>query len=96
MTAALSPLRQVLAEITGARGELNLDQIARRVGVSRDEIRSMVDYWQRKGRLSVERLGSGCPAAGCGSCVTRACPTRAPEGPVLLAITPRLPLRAGQ
>ncbi|WP_162958649.1 FeoC-like transcriptional regulator [Nocardia yunnanensis] len=83
-----SPLRRVLAEITSSRGEFNLDQVARTVGVSADEARAMVDYWTRKKRLSVERIGSGCPSTGCGGCTASGCPT-GESGPVLLAITPR-------
>ncbi|MEC3952462.1 FeoC-like transcriptional regulator [Nocardia sp. CDC153] len=87
--ATTSPLRRVLAEITESRGDFNLDQVARTVGVSADEARAMVDYWVRKGRLSVEQIGSGCPTTGCGGCVRSACPSGT-KGPVLLAITPRI------
>ncbi|WP_157390814.1 FeoC-like transcriptional regulator [Nocardia terrae] len=87
---APSPLRRVLAEITASRGDFSLDQVARSVGVSTDEVRAMVDYWARKGRLSVERIDSGCPPAGCGGCAIRSsCSTTAAKGPGLLAITPR-------
>ncbi|WP_040811561.1 FeoC-like transcriptional regulator [Nocardia concava] len=89
---APSPLRRVLAEITESRGDFSLDQIARRVGVSLDEAKAMVDYWVRKGRLSVAQIGSGCPSGGCGGCAESSCPTTGVKGPVLLAITPR-PLR---
>lgn len=81
------PLRQVLAEITAARGNVDLAAIARRVGVSRDEVDSMVAYWVRKGRLAVEEIGSGCPSGGCGGCSATAC--GGARGPVLLAITTR-------
>lgn len=89
--ASPSPLRRVLAEITESRGDFSLDQIARRVGVSLDEAKAMVDYWVRKGRLSVEQIGSGCPSTGCGGCAESSCPTgdQRDRGPVLLAITPR-------
>ncbi|MFE3192405.1 FeoC-like transcriptional regulator [Nocardia sp. NPDC059240] len=86
-TPTPSPLRRVLAEITESRGEFSLDQVARRVGVSRDEAQAMVDYWVRKGRLSVEQIGSGCPSTGCGGCAQTGCSTGV-KGPVLLAITP--------
>ncbi|MTJ61626.1 hypothetical protein GL305_11705 [Nocardia seriolae] len=88
--ATISPLRRVLAEITASRGDFSLDQLARSVGVSTDEARAMVDYWVRKGRLSVEQIGSGCPATGCGGCTRSGCPT-GDKGPVLLAITPSMP-----
>lgn len=86
----MSPLRQVLTEIAGARGGVSLDDVARRVGVSRGEVESMVDYWVRKGRLSAEVVGSGCPTDGCGGCAsTDSCGTGPRQGPVLLAITTR-------
>lgn len=85
MSAPQSPLRRILAEITAAQGDLNLDEIARRIGISRDEADAMIDYWVRKGRLSIERITSGCPGGGCGSCADSTCGTRA-TGPVLLAI----------
>ncbi|QLY31329.1 FeoC-like transcriptional regulator [Nocardia huaxiensis] len=86
----MSPLRQVLAEITTARGGVRLDDVARRVGVSRAEVDSMIEYWVRRGKLSTEAITSGCPTGGCGTCPsTSSCGTR-PAGPVLIAITPRI------
>ncbi|MBL1073561.1 hypothetical protein JK358_04070 [Nocardia sp. 2] len=85
----MSPLRQVLAEITAARGGVRLDDVARRVGVSRAEVDSMVEYWVRRGRLSTEAIGSGCPSDGCGTCPSTGSCGTAPVGPVLIAITPR-------
>ncbi|MFB9238024.1 FeoC-like transcriptional regulator [Plantactinospora siamensis] len=88
-----SPLRRVLAEIRAAeRGGVSLDDVARRVGVGRDEIDSMVDYWVRKGRLTVEEIGRGCPSGGCGGCSSGkggspGCGTPTAGGPVLLGIT---------
>ncbi|MFC9994857.1 FeoC-like transcriptional regulator [Nocardia sp. NPDC127526] len=88
----MSALREVLAEITAARGGVGLDDVARRIGVSRNEVDAMVDYWVRKGRLSAEPVTSGCPADGCGGCPSDgACSTTVQPGPVLVAITSRPP-----
>jgi hypothetical protein len=87
----LSPLRQVLREIRSA-GSASLDDVARAVGVSRDEVHAMVDYWVRRGQLSVEEIGRGCASGGCGSCPSGddgapGCGSPTTGGPVLLAIT---------
>ncbi|WP_067541797.1 FeoC-like transcriptional regulator [Nocardia crassostreae] len=88
----MSALREVLAQITAARGGVSLDEVARRIGVSRTEVDAMVDYWVRKGRLSAEPVTSGCPSDGCGGCPSDgACATPAKPGPVLVAITSRPP-----
>jgi hypothetical protein len=86
-----SPLRRVLREIRSA-GSVRLDDVAKAVGVSRDEVDAMVDYWVRRGQLSVEEIGRGCAGGGCGSCPSGndgapGCGTPATGGPVLLAIT---------
>ncbi|MCW2901407.1 MAG: hypothetical protein JWO67_3672 [Streptosporangiaceae bacterium] len=93
----MSALRQLLKEISEARGGVSIDDIARKVGVSRDEADAMVDYWVRKGRLSVDDLAAGCPSGGCGGCAQGVkgkpgCGSSPGNGPVLLAITiPRRP-----
>lgn len=89
-----SPLRQVLAEVRAGTAT-SLSDVARRVGVSRDEASAMVEHWVRKGRLSVDDLGSACPSAGCGSCSSGhddqpGCGSASPaDRPVLLAISLR-------
>jgi hypothetical protein len=93
----LSALRQILKEISEARGGVGIDDIARKVGVTRDEADAMVDYWVRKGRLSVDDLAAACPSGGCGGCAqgvngTPGCGSSPRGGPVLLAISiPRRP-----
>jgi hypothetical protein len=91
-----SPLRQVLAEVRAGTA-MTLDEVARHVGVSRDEASAMVDHWVRKGRLTVDDLGAACPSAGCGSCSSGrgsepGCGSASPaERPTLLAISFRRP-----
>ncbi|WP_433352653.1 FeoC-like transcriptional regulator [Microtetraspora malaysiensis] len=91
----MSALRRVLEEITAARGGTSLDEIARRLEISRDEVDAMVSYWIRKGRLSADDIAAACPSGGCGGCALGddgkpGCGTRR-DGPVLLAITVRRP-----
>lgn len=93
----MSALRQVLTEIRSAPGGTGLNDIARRVGVSRDELDAMVDYWVRRGRLSVEEIGGGCPAAGCGGCSagtadgSPGCGKPVPAGRLLVGLSVRPP-----
>jgi hypothetical protein len=61
----VSALRAVLAAVLEARPGTGLDDIARRLELSRDEVEAMVDYWARRGVLSVQRL-RGCPGGACG------------------------------
>jgi hypothetical protein len=92
-----SPLRQVLAEVrASAHRPTTLDEMARRVGVTRDEVESMIDYWVRRGRLTVDRIGRGCAGSGCAGCPSArngvpGCGTPATGGPVLVAIAPARP-----
>nr|WP_240943038.1 FeoC-like transcriptional regulator [Planosporangium thailandense] len=77
---------------------VSLDEVARNVGVSRGEVDAMVDYWVRRGQLTVEEIGRGCPGGGCGSCPSGngdapGCGSPTTGGPVLLAIT--IPTRRG-
>jgi hypothetical protein len=60
-------LRAVLAAVRGAPPGAGRDDLARRLGLRRDEFDAMVDYWVHRGELAVDRLG-GCPPAGCGGC----------------------------
>jgi hypothetical protein len=97
VSAAASPLRRVLAEVRAAAdAPTTLDGIATRVGVTRAEVESMIDYWARRGRLSVDQIGRGCPGSGCDACPSArsgapACGSPATGGPVLLAISPTRP-----
>lgn len=67
----MSVLRAVLVEIRAAvadAGEVNLDEIAGRLEVGRDELDAMVDYWAARGRLSLRELGcrvTDCPLGSC-------------------------------
>lgn len=63
----MSTLRAVLAAVRAARPGTGLDDVARSLGLSRDEVDAMVDFWVRRGELTAEPL-RGCPSAGrCGA-----------------------------
>ncbi|MBT8225583.1 MAG: hypothetical protein HKP61_16575 [Dactylosporangium sp.] len=88
----MSTLRAVLSAVLTAAPGTGLDDIARGLELSRDEVDAMVGYWERRGELTVDRL-LGCSASGCGGCPVA--PDRAwcrrPAGgdrPGLLAISP--------
>ncbi len=79
-------LRAVLSEVRAAGGgEVDLTDLADRVGVSRAEVASMVDYWVRRGSISpagfdLYRSASctGCVlrrTSGCASCPPAGHPT---------------------
>jgi FeoC like transcriptional regulator len=61
---ATGSLRAVLDAVRTAAPGTGLDEIARSLGLARDEVDAMVDYWERRGKLTVERL-RGCSSAGC-------------------------------
>ncbi len=66
----MSALRAVLAAVRAAPPGTGLDAVARQLDLSRDEVEAMVDYWVRRGELTVEPLRS-CSGGGCGSGVLR-------------------------
>lgn len=76
----MSALRRLLREISAADRAVSLDEIARRVGVSRDEADAMVGYWVRKGRLAVTDLATACPTGGCAGCAFATAARRAATG----------------
>lgn len=93
---SVGPLRQVLVRIRRARDGVRLDRITAEIGVTPDEVASMVDYWVRRGLLTREEVSSGCPPSGCGGCAaaTNCAGSRlggAPRGPVLHTIRPLSP-----
>lgn len=63
----MSELRRVLTEIRAAPPAGGLDELARRLGVCRDELDAMIGYWVHRGELVVEEM-AGCTSAGCAGC----------------------------
>lgn len=87
----MTGLRDVLRAVRAAAPGTGPDDLARGLGLDRDELAAMIDYWVRRGELTVEEL-AGCPPTGCAGCPAagggwRVCPGRPAErGPTLLAI----------
>jgi hypothetical protein len=74
-------LRQVLEELKTARGPVNMNDLARQLGVDRDVLESMIEFWVRKGRLqdddqALAAILETCTGGDCaGSCPgPQACP----------------------
>jgi hypothetical protein len=61
-------LRQVLEHFERSQGAVSLPNLARTLGIERETLRAMLDYWVRKGKLR-EAVDSTCgtcgSAAGC-------------------------------
>lgn len=90
---AISILRAVLTAVRTAAPGTDLDDIARDLGLHRDELAAMIDYWVHRGELTLDTLG-GCPPAGCTGCPAgrgrTGCPQPStPGGAHLIAIRPR-------
>jgi hypothetical protein len=83
-------LARVLTEVRAAAPGTGLDEVARRLGLSRDEVDLAVDYWARRGELVVDELGCApsCAAPSCAGCPL-AGPRRSGCG--LVTISPRRP-----
>ncbi|NBM20479.1 FeoC-like transcriptional regulator [Streptomyces sp. GC420] len=99
----MNNLRAVLARVEAGRPGTTLAGIARELGIGRDEVEAIVDYWVGRGRLEVNTMAS-CPASGCAGCRLRstgcgAGATAAPPGHLppgtgtrpgtLITVTPR-------
>ena len=66
-------LEQIMEEVEGAKGPLTKKELARRVGVAESALDGMLEFLERKGRLSVY-TPSGCDAGPCVGCVfAKAC-----------------------
>lgn len=66
-------LRQVLEQFEQGQGAVSLPQMARTLGIERDTLQNMIEYWVRKGKLR-EVTSNTCTtcgsAAGCPFIVT--------------------------
>lgn len=86
-----SPTRAVLAEIEAGAGSMAI--IAERTGLDHGVVHLVVDRLVASGHLIAQRLQSGCPDGGCGSCPSsssgRSCGSAIPgasSGPVMLTL----------
>lgn len=74
-------LRQVLQEIKAAPSTVNLNALARKLGVERSALEGMIQFWVRKGRLQDDDQAAAaalqvCASGSCGpGCVgAQGCP----------------------
>jgi predicted Zn-ribbon and HTH transcriptional regulator len=71
-------LDDVMRELEGNKGPMTVRELARRLGVEQGALEGMLEFLERKGRLSVYRPGEECEECGvvsCASCIFRAsCP----------------------
>ncbi len=49
-------LQQILLEIEKAQGPLDLNNLARKLGIERSALEGMIQFWVRKGRLKDSEL----------------------------------------
>ena len=66
----LNMLWQVLHEVEAAQGPLDLNELSRRLGVSRGTLDGMIQFWVRKGRLVNDLVvdDSVCAVGDCPGC----------------------------
>jgi hypothetical protein len=97
----VNPLHRVLAEIRERPAATSLDELGRRLGLSRDELDAVVGYGLHSGDLVVETI-TGCAVGSCTQCPVAPSATAggsAPgcgrdgrrPAPVLVAIRPAVP-----
>lgn len=79
-------LQQVLHEVKAAKGAINLNELARQLGIDRSALDGMIEFWVRKGRLKADDLAPAEPHAACSSCAG-SCP--GPQGCPFVLTMPR-------
>lgn len=71
-------LEKIMKEVKDAKGPLTVRDLSRRLGVEESAMEGMLEFLERKGRLSVYRPGGECEecaATTCLECVFRgSCP----------------------
>jgi predicted Zn-ribbon and HTH transcriptional regulator len=76
-------LDDIIRELENSRGPVTVAELARRLDIEQGALEGMLEFLERKGKLSVYRPGEGCEDCGvvsCASCVfSPACP-RSEEG----------------
>ncbi len=73
-------LDEIMREVENSKGPLTVKELARRLDIQEGALQGMLDFLDRKGRLSVYRPGEGCEECGvvsCAACVFGAsCPRK--------------------
>jgi Mn-dependent DtxR family transcriptional regulator len=72
-------LDEIMNEIENADGPITLKELARRVGAEESALEGMLEFLEKKGRLSLVRAGEWeqCRVTSCEACAFRKC---CPEG----------------
>ncbi len=76
-------LDKIMREIENSKGPLTTRELAKRLDIEESALEGMLEFLERKGRLSVYRPGEDCEECGlvsCASCVYRAACPRSEEG----------------
>ena len=62
---------EILKEVEQANGPLSVRELADRLGVEESALEKMLEFLEKKGKLSVYRPGEcdGCGVVSCRSCV---------------------------
>jgi hypothetical protein len=85
-------LGRVLRELQDGRGTLRLEDLARRMEMEPSALKGLVDFWVRKGRLTLAADEAAQSAACTGACGS-ACPGEAQcvfvaRMPAIYSVTP--------
>ncbi|MFC1976304.1 FeoC-like transcriptional regulator [Chloroflexota bacterium] len=64
-------MQQVLQEIEAAQGSINLNDLARKLGIEQSALAGMIEFWIRKGRITtnewaLDSVCGECSGAACG------------------------------
>lgn len=76
-------LDEIVREIEKSKGPITVKELARRLDIEESALQGMLEFLERKGRLSVYRPGEeceGCGVVSCASCVFAAACPRNEEG----------------
>lgn len=66
-------LGRVLRELQDGKGTLRLEDLARRMEIEPSALKGLIDFWVRKGRLTLA-ADEDAPSAVCASACGPACP----------------------
>jgi len=79
----IAVLNEILEQIENSDGPLTVRELARRLDVEESALTGMLEFLQRKGRLSVYRPGEnqGCASISCAGCVFAGNCQQDDEGP---------------
>lgn len=79
----MSMLEEIMKELENSSGPLTTRELARRLGTEEGALKGMLEFLERKGKLSVYRPDKECSECGgltCVTCVFRASCSGGDEG----------------